>query len=350
MDTLAFSQRPVFVLSIDGGGIRGLIPAVILARLEALLAEEADTLGYSAPSLSSCFDLVVGASTGAILAIGIVTPAVEGENKPLFKAADLVDLYLNRSAGMFRRSPLYRLRCMIRPGYDHAAIECIFQEMLGDRRLSMTTTAFMTHAYDIRRHSVRFFKNWRPADTECGSPDYRLRDVARAATAAPTYYRPAVIRSLDGDTAELLIDGGIFANNPAMIGLVEARKLFGSQRRIIVVSIGCGAACPDLPADEILDWGIPGWLLNSRLSMPLLDVIMDAQADNADHHLGELLGRNQDYYRFDCPLPRAQAAMDDVGRENLQALHRLGETIVKDKEETLRRVAGLLVQHSCIPA
>lgn len=75
----------------------------------------------------------------------------------------------------------------------------------------------------------------------------------------------------------------------------------------------------------------------------------DGQANNLDHHLGELLGSNQDSCRSDCPLPHAQAAMDDIRSENLRAPRHLGETVVRDKKESLRRVAGLLNQHACVP-
>jgi patatin-like phospholipase/acyl hydrolase len=332
-------SRPVFVLAIDGGGVRGLIPAVVLERLEALIFAEADAARVPRPSLARCFDLVAGASTGAILALGIVAPEGDGDPRPLLSAGGLVDLYRNRSPAMFVKGRLHRLRMLIAPRYDHAPIERILGDVLGPRRLSTTTTAFMTHAYDIAKGTVRFFKNhaFEPA---CSTRDYLMKDVARAAPAAPTYFRPAVIRDLAGGEEEHFIDGGIFANNPAMIAYMEARRLFGGGRRIVVVSVGCGAAAHGITVRDVLHWGAVGWLINPRPF--LLHAIMDGQSDNVDHHLAELLGRGRDYFRFDPALPAACEALDDC--RNLEELHAAGEGIVREQADSLATVARLLVE------
>jgi patatin-like phospholipase/acyl hydrolase len=330
--------RPIFVLAIDGGGIRGLIPAVVLQHLETLVAVEAEASQLPRPSLARCFDLVAGASTGAILALGIVAPPAEGDAKPL-TAGGLVELYSERSSDMFVKRHLHWLRLLFAPRYDHAPIERILGEILGPRRLSSTTTAFMTHAYDLTRGTVRYFKN-HALEPACSTRDYLMKDVARAATAAPTYFRPAVIRDLAGGEEEHFIDGGIFANNPAMIAYMEARKLFGADRRIVVVSVGCGAAEHGITLRDVLHWGALGWLINSRPY--LLHAMMDGQSDSVDHHLAELLGRGRDYFRFDPPLPADCEALDDCG--NLTQLRAIGADIVSQQAESLAAVARLLVE------
>lgn len=330
-----------FVLSIDGGGIRGLIPALVLTRLSELVEETAREAGMQAPPLAHAFDLITGASTGGIIAIGLSARSKPGLDTPLLTPGELAAFYKARSTKMFPRVRLHDLRRLIAVAYDHKPLEDIFAEILEGRRLSEALTNLILYAYDIGTRKPRYFrcrKDVQPAVDE----DFYLAGVARAITAAPTFFSPAVISPLGTDRKAYCVDGAIFANNPALIGYIEAHKLFDRRDRIVVVSIGAGQANRPYAVDDTLRWGFFPWI-NPLQRAPLLDMMIDGQCDSVDHHLAELLGRDTDYFRFDAALPLQCAPMDNICERNIDDLEDIAVSLIAERDYALRRVARLLV-------
>lgn len=343
---MSTESRIRFVLSIDGGGIRGLIPALVLARLSDLMEETAREAGTQAPPLAHAFDLITGASTGGIIAIGLSARSKPGFDTPLLTPRELVAFYRERSATMFPRVRLHNWRRLIAVAYDHKPLEEIFAEILQGRRLSEAVTSLILYAYDIGIRKPRYFKNRKdlqPAEDE----DFYLADVARAITAAPTFFAPAMIASLGSDRKAYCIDGAVFANNPALIGYIEAHKLFNAEDRIVIVSVGAGHANRRYAVHDTMRWGFLPWI-NPLQRAPLLDMMIDGQCDSVDHHLAELLGRDTDYFRFDAPLPLQCAAMDNNCKRNIDDLEDIAASLIAERDYTLRRVARLLIaEASC---
>lgn len=137
------------VLSIDGGGIRGIIPAMIIAHMERKIGTPACEL----------FDLIVGTSTGGILALGLSLQDAEG--RPLLAAKRMVALYERHGAEIFEQSLWRKLRTVggiFEEAYSHKALEAVLQHYFGDRTLSECGIPAMVTSYDIQHRRTVFMK------------------------------------------------------------------------------------------------------------------------------------------------------------------------------------------------
>jgi len=272
-------HRPIRILSIDGGGIRGIIPALVLARLEAMAGEP----------VAKLFDLIAGTSTGGILALGLTCPEEPGSSRPKFKAADLVKLYKDNGRQIFSSSHwhhLTSLRGVLDERYSSAGVESVLEESFGVTNLSQSLVDVVVTAYEIEQREPFFFRTEyarkppRPDETF----DYPMWEVARATSAAPTYFEPHLLRGKRPGERYALVDGGVFANNPGMCAWADAKRRFGN-RPVVVVSLGTGQLTRPYPYDRARDWGLAGW------ARPVLEIIFDGVSDVVDHQLSALLGK-----------------------------------------------------------
>jgi len=357
-------RRTATVLSIDGGGIRGLVPALILHRLHELVREADGRMDDDLRDVpfAGLFDLLAGTSTGGIIATGLAVPDPATPGRALLTPEDLVRLYRDEGGRIFPqpRGWLGRrwaaVRNIFTETYDAKPLEEILDGLVGDASLSQTSVNLMVSAYDIERRDVTFFKNRRfaAADSRYAppvhqDPDYRLKHVARATSAAPTYFEPARVfeigREGDDEAAEHLIDGGVYVNNPAMCAYVEARKLFPSCARVILVALGTGVENAPIAYEDARGWGYGGWA-NPAGGVPILRVMMDGQSDNAHYQMRQLLNTRDatNYYRFDAPLPQNRdVGLDDASDEALAFLAEFAAGIIAEKDSELREVAALLL-------
>jgi len=319
------------VLSIDGGGIRGVIPAVLLAELEARTGRP----------IAETFDLVVGTSTGGILAAGFTVPDADGAAK--FSGEDLVALYADRGKEIFSRSfwrGVSSVNGIADEHYGHETLEALLLDYMGDATLTDCLKPVVITAYDIERRAPYFFKTSRAG----ADPDrnHYLRDAARATSAAPTYFEPKVVHGLGGaKTRRALIDGGVFVNNPAMTAYVEARTMGQDPEDILVLSIGTGIATRVIPYDDAKDWGALGWV------KPVISVMMDGSADAADYQLAEIMpgrdsGDGQRYFRFDIDLKHALDDLDAAHTANIEALRKEAGRILDAQSAEWDRLIGKL--------
>ena len=218
------------VIALDGGGIRGLIPAQVLKEIETQVDRP----------ISKIFDLIAGTSTGGILALCLTKPDEHGN--PRFTASDMCDLYLNEGATIFPHSIFQEVRTLhglADARYPAGPIERILAERFGETMLSQALAEVVIPSYDLSAPAPYFFKR-EYAVSETEDWDVRMALVARATSAAPTYFDPAVLPSSEGRGDHALVDGGTFANNPALSGYVDALRLKKEIPRVVVVSIGTG--------------------------------------------------------------------------------------------------------------
>ncbi len=186
------------VLSIDGGGIRGIIPAMVVAHIEKRMGEPAHKL----------FDLMVGTSTGGILALGLSRPG--SGRQAQFSARRVVKLYEEQGDKIFEYSLWRKLRTVggiLEEAYSHEVLEGILGKYFAGATLGDCEVPTMVTSYDIQNRRTVFLKSWH-ADHQ----SLLCRDAARATSAAPTYFEPKPLDT--GDAASVLIDGGIFMNSP----------------------------------------------------------------------------------------------------------------------------------------
>ena len=298
------------VLSIDGGGIRGIIPAMVIAYLEKQTGKPACEL----------FDLIVGTSTGGILALGL---SLEDESaRPLLAAKRMVALYEHHGAEIFEQSLWRKLRTVggiFEEAYCHKTLESVLEHYFGERTLSDCGVPAMVTSYDIQHRRTVFMKSWHAdhAGLLCS-------DAARATSAAPTYFEPANLQW--ADESRTLIDGGVYMNSPAVSAYAEARKLFPNEP-IAVLSLGTGELTRPIPYEEARTWGSALWV------MSLLDCMFDGVSKAADHQMRSFLG--EQYLRLQTPLHYASDDMDDASRGNIRNLKQTARELIKREAHAL---------------
>lgn len=321
------TQKLFRILSIDGGGIRGIIPAVVLSHLEKTANRP----------IADMFDLVAGTSTGAILAAGLTMP--NGNGRAMYSAEQMLDLYVNRGREIFVRSFGRRLQSHVfEEKYDHSNLERILKETFGAATIANCIVPVVFPSYDIEARKPYFFKTSKAR--ESNSRDHSLREAVRATTAAPTYFEPELLANRAGDPKRrVLVDGGVFANTPATCGYVEALSQGEASDRIVLLSLGTGKATERYPYEDAKDWGLWKW------ARPIISVMMDGSQDVVDHHLNSLLpsnGANRRYFRFDAVLDTGFDALDETSKTNIEALVRKGRSIVRSKKAAITKLVSLL--------
>jgi patatin-like phospholipase/acyl hydrolase len=317
------------ILSIDGGGIRGIIPAMVLAEIERRTARPAAHL----------FDLIAGTSTGGILAIGLTIPKCP--SAALYTSAQLIDMYERQGTRIFSRSLGHRLSAcgnLLHEKYPSASIEQVLLDYFADSRLRDAATDLLIPSYEIERSFPFFFRS--AIARERTDYDFPAREVARATSAAPTYF-PAMKLSAGALAGHYtLIDGGVFANNPAACALVEARTTYPDCNDFLVVSLGTGELNRCLPYEQAKDWGVVRW------AMPVLDVVFDGVSRTVDYQLRQLLpdsaGQCRRYYRFQTTLDVSNHSMDNASPENITALKALAHNLVESESSNLETLCEKL--------
>ena len=300
------------VLSIDGGGIRGLIPAIVLEEVERRAGRPVHDL----------FDLIAGTSTGGIIACALCAP------DPL-PASRVVALYEEEGPEIFSRSIFQRISSaggLLDEKYDSEALDSTLARFLSDKSLSQTHPDLLVPAYDTADPGPYFFKTMRARESP--DEDFPLALVARATSAAPTYFEPSEVDS------RALVDGGVFAVNPAMSAFAEVLR-FQPGADVVLLSLGTGERTRRRSFDEIKDWGILEW------ARPLLDVVFDGISDAVDYQLRHALGEGR-YWRLQVELTTASDDLDDASPENLRELRRHAEELIAARSADLDEVIAAL--------
>lgn len=259
------------VLCIDGGGVRGILPAVILEQMEAKL----DIVAHET------FDLIVGTSTGSIIAGAIVKQ---------LNLTQLVDGYLTSAPDFFRKR--WSACGLCRSKYDHKPLEKFLHKKLGDIKLGEISKPLILNATNVSTGEVHVFKSsYQKAQ---GKGDY-VRDgevplykAVLASCAAPTYFDPV---DIDGTS---VCDGSIWANNPSLVGYTDAKCNFDAKN-IKILSLGTGNTQHIYSKSR--RWGfLTGWK-NSKM----VDFVMSCQTEFPQNCLN--LTKNAEMLRINPKIP-----------------------------------------------
>jgi uncharacterized protein len=345
------AKSQIKVLSIDGGGIRGIIPAVMLAEIERRTERPVCEL----------FDLIAGTSTGGIIALGLTVPdpaVPRTSSSPRWSAAELAEMYEVEGPHIFHRSLIRTITTVDgiwEEKYAAEGLEASLDRYLGEALLSDALADVLITSYDIYNHEPFFFKSFQPlprvgssASATPSKPsaqplgDYQMRVVARATSAAPTYFEPepipvAPLPTAGGAQPFVLVDGGTFANNPAMCAYAEAlRNNTGVD--VLVVSLGTGRLSDSIAFKQAQHWGIACW------ARPLLSVMMDGSSAAIDYQLDELLGFDVNHFRFQTLLAGVSDALDDASPSNIAGLRKLADASIAENASRLEKVCKLLVR------
>lgn len=345
-------MKKVRILSIDGGGIRGILPGTMLTYLEQQIRKESNN---PEAKIGEYVDFVAGTSTGGILGLIMLCPDENGGHR--FSAKEALDLYLDQGDEIFDVSlseKLKRMGGLRDERYSQKELERALNTYFGEIRLSQSKKPCLITSYDIRNRMAHFFTS---ADADSPIYDYYFKDVARATSAAPTYFEPAHIFSMFG-TPHTLIDGGVFANNPALCAYSECRKLnfkkilndeqkpdTPSAKDMLIISMGTGSVKTPYYFKEFKDAGLIKWV------QPLIDIMMSGNSETVDYQLRKIFGtlsakNAEDYYRLEPVLQNASSDMDKADLKNLKALHEDGLLSVRKYQSELDQIAKKLVAYS----
>lgn len=281
-------DRPFRLLSIDGGGIRGLLPALVLSELEERFLG-GDPIGRH-------FDMITGTSTGGIIALGL------GHG---MRAAEIATLYLERGPMIFPPGNAFTrrvrdLRGYVGPRYDRKVLEAELRRLFEQDTFGESGIPLCIPAFEGRYGEPYIYKTPHHPDYKRDGRE-RMVDVALSTAAAPTVYE-AVER--DGYT---FVDGGIWANNPAMVGVVDALTCYKIDRRQLhVLSLGTSRARQRMTRSTKVGGRI-------RWARAFVDAAMTAQSHNALGQAYLLLGKDR-VTRLDGPEMAKQIDLDDVRR------------------------------------
>ncbi len=321
-------QKVVKVLSTDGGGVRGIIPSMVIDEIEKRTRRLA----------VEHFDILGGTSTGAIVSMGlgmglpakIVTQLFEEKAKEIFQTstwrkATSVDYMIESIYG--EGENLVKVIDEFSHGY-------LFKDLL--REVVIPT-------YEITEAEPWYLRR----DVAKKNPTYqdlKVVDVIRATTAAPTYFNPKPLTFADHEYA--FIDGGVFDNNPSSATCRFAREALGPHKELFVCSLGTGIFKNKIPYTGPKHWGMLGWAPN------ILDIILQASSEAIDAEMQANFNREyfesdfQHYYRFQTEVDKKHSQLDDASKENIDYLIERADKLIEEKNDELETLCHFLEKES----
>jgi uncharacterized protein len=262
-------REPFRILALDGGGIRGIFTASFLRTLEDL----------SHGNVADQFDLIAGTSTGGIIGLALACG---------IPARRILDLYLEIGPRIFRRPR--RLGMLLRPKYDSGPLARVLKEVFGTRTINDVLTPVCITSYELTNSYPRIWKDDHAAESLDGGETAAWK-VALATSSAPLYFPGATVA--EGDSH---VDGGLFANNPTLVGLAEVVRYFHQPlERIRVLSVGAGERAERIPHERARRMGVWQW------KTAIYEHMLIAQARIA-HEIARRLLPARQYVRINVPL------------------------------------------------
>lgn len=350
-----------FVLSVDGGGIRGVIPAVILRYLEKELKG----------ATTDHFDVFGGTSTGGIIVGALNVPTrftggdpwlrATGVGNARFSADDLVQLYSKRGGEIFTQRTFGRF---FGPRYDRRPLDNLLNRYFGDMSMTGSLKPLLLTSYDMARARPILMQShfpqaqtayttraalWEPILQHIiptPPPLFRMRDALAATSAAPTYFAPVEIDRLNASAPYTppytMIDGGAASmNNPVLETAGYARELSPETplENYTILSLGTGESSISHTRREMRHWTPLHWV------KPVLSSLMDGSSMAADILAEQIFNGNSKgphYYRLNKPLQWADPEMDNCSQENIANLKHEAYAILNTQEDTLRKLVEAL--------
>lgn len=274
------------ILCIDGGGLRGVIPVLILQELERRM---------NGKRIHEMFDLIAGTSTGGLITCGLAV--ADGNNKPLYNLDNILSIYTNRGKEIFPKKGFFgnlvtKVSSLTNPTYSAAGIDKVLRDLVDHKRIMNCVKPIFVTSYDLYNNEDIFFRTRTAAkDATC---NVELYDVCRATSAGPTYL-PAYLGTF-GNSKRAYIDGGVYMNNPTVGAIVEVSKFHADPiynrpdlkfEDICVLSLGTGHYSADLAQKKVEGGGALNWV------KPISDIMMQGVNQATSYEAEELLEDGQ---------------------------------------------------------
>ena len=215
--------------------------------------------------------------------------------------------------------------------YSAEGIEQVLDEILGDTKISEALCEVLITAYEVESGMPHFFVRSEARENE--AKDFLMRFVARATSAAPTYFEPAA--KIGSEERLAFIDGAVFANNPTMCAFAHAMSIGYDEDDMTFISIGTGAVARELAYEEIQHWGLANW------ARPILDITSQAGNHAIDWQLNHIL-RKGHYFRIQPLMSGMRSAIDDARPETITALEGVAKEVIARHSKDLDMLCSKL--------
>jgi patatin-like phospholipase/acyl hydrolase len=343
-------KSKIRILSIDGGGIRGIISCVILKYIEEQLQKHDNPNA----KIGDYFDLIAGSSTGGLITALLLFP--DGHKNAKYSVEEALNLYAKNGEKIFEVSFFEHLLNpfgLLKEKISDKNLEKQLLDVFDALELKDMAKPCLITSYDITARKALLFTSHNAHEP---IKNFYVKDVCRATAAAPTYFEPAQIYSIYKQKYTL-IDGGVYANNPALCAYAEARKIefskvlknkqkpdFPSVNDMIIVSVGTGSVLKPYKFEEFDNVGKVKWIA------PLIDILLSANVETVDYQLQkmfETLGnRNREnYHRLMPTLFHSSTEMDETSPENIQNLIQDGLTFINKNQEELDKIVKKIIRN-----
>ena len=330
------------ILSIDGGGIRGIVPAAILAYLENRIQQIQKD---NRIRIGNLVDFVAGTSTGSIICAAMLIPD-ETKNKPKYTMDDIVQMYFNMGDDVFKKKFWHGVKTLwglLGPTFPASNIEPLLLKELGHYKMGDLLKPCMISGYDIEKRRVNFYTN---DDKDHKYEDYYVKDIVRGSTSIPAYFPPA--RFNHGVDINTIVDGGVFANNPSLAAYIEVSKtLFdGEYKRkhpheLIIISLGTGKISQkSFPYKKAKRWGKAQWL------MPVIDVLLSSHSEVTSYEMEKIFeayDSKKNYTRINPSIILGNSSGLDASKDNLCKLLKDVNNYIEDNKDMLESLANDLI-------
>lgn len=300
------------ILSIDGGGLRGMIPIRILQEIETLTGK----------TIYENFDLFAGSSTGGLIASLLTLRDEVQPDKPKYTLQEVANMYAEKGEIIFPirtgfSKLLHRIQSLFMPAYCASGLDQVLKQYIADQTITDVLRPVLIASYDVNKNQPVFFKTSEAAGNALANA--RLYDVCRATSAAPTFlpahsfiYKNQLMTG---------IDGGVFVNNPSMAALAEISKYgnsgFYKTREgkpvqitdVRILSLGTGSYEGTISNEEAASWGQLQWITR------ITDIMMKGVNKTTHYETGEMMIPGH-YLRLNITIPdQKYTAMDDASPE-----------------------------------
>ena len=332
------------ILSLDGGGIRGIVPAAVLAYLEDRIQ---NMMGDNRLRIANLVDFVAGTSTGSIIGGLMIIPQTTKNNyvTTLYTMWEIVQMYFEFGGQVFRKNSFwYDAKTawgLLGPRFPESNIEAPLLQYMNHYKLKDLLKPCMFSGYDIDKRKVIFYTN---ADEHQLYSDYYLKDIVRGSTSIPSIFPPAYFN--EGVRINTIVDGGIFANNPALAAYIEVSKtIFKGDDRlkkretqdILMISLGTGDyAKKSYSYKKTKRWGKAQWIV------PALDIMATSHSEVTHYEMEKIFAAtnsSQNYRRINPPIILGSTNALDASKDNLSKLLKDAQNYTKQNKEILDELA-----------
>lgn len=311
------SQRPYWLLSLDGGGVRAFMHLLSIDRIENI----------TNTPISELVDGISGTSAGGVLAC-LLTMKDPRTMRPKYFAKDLLDAMVPTRDQMFikRWSSLWGV---LGPRYRSRPLERYLGNFFGDDKFQLRSVPVVVVTHDLSSYSERLI-----ASTD--SSNYLTRDVAMAALSAPTFFSPKVLRSISiPSESHLLMDGATVMDNPVLAGISLLQETYGVHlKHINVLSFGTGTSAATHNSEVLINSGFFGW------GKKIIPICREGQLSTIDN-LAKFYLKDR-YHRFQPVLGEGNMHLIDTSDEYLAITKAAQLKMLKDRNDEMIRIAAQL--------